>query len=62
MEHEDVLVRRIDEFLDVIANIKMEDGKMGMNIVKQFNYVTFNIMGEMSFGDSWDMQLKAQPG
>ena len=62
MEHEDILIRRTDEFLDAIGNTKNEDGKIGLNIVKQFNYVTFNIMGEMSFGDSWELRLKEQPG
>lgn len=61
LEHEDVLVRRTDEFLGSIGKMQ-EDGKMGIDIVKQFNYVTFNIMGEMSFGDSWELRLKEQPG
>ena len=62
MKNEDVLIRRTDEFLDVIAGIESEDGKKGMDIVQKFNYVTFNIMGEMSFGDSWDLRMKEQPG
>ena len=62
LENEDVLIRRTDEFLDVIGNSQSEDGKKGMNIVQKFNYVTFNIMGEMSFGDSWDLRLEEQPG
>jgi hypothetical protein len=62
LENEDVLTRRTDGFLDTIGCIKSEDGKKGLNIVRQFNYVTFNIMGEMSFGDSWDLQLKGQRG
>ena len=62
MENEEVLLRRTDEFLDVIGGIQTEGGKKGMDIVQKFNYVTFNIMGEMSFGDSWDLQLKEQPG
>lgn len=62
LENEDVLIRRIDEFLGRIDNIKEEDGKKGLNIVRHFNYVTFDIMGEMSFGDSWDSQLKEQHG
>jgi len=33
-----------------------------MDIVRKFNCVTFNIMGEMSFGDSWDLRLREQPG
>ena len=62
IDNEQVLVRRTDEFLDVIGSIKAEDGMKGINIVQKFNYVTFNIMGEMSFGDSWDLRLKEQPG
>lgn len=62
MRNEDVLTRRTNEFLDVIGSIKSEDGKQGIDIVQEFNYVTFNIMGEMSFGDSWDLRLKNQPG
>jgi hypothetical protein len=52
LENEDVLVCRIDDFLDLIGSIKSEDGENGMNIVRQFSHVTFNIMGEMSFGNS----------
>ena len=62
LKHENVLIRRTDEFLDVIGGFKSEHGKKGMNIVQKLNYVTFNIMGEMSFGDSWDLRLKEQPG
>lgn len=62
MRHEDVLIRRTDEFLDAVGSIESENGKKGINIVKKFNYVTFNIMGEMSFGDSWDLRLKEQSG
>ncbi|KAF6240626.1 hypothetical protein HO173_001297 [Letharia columbiana] len=60
MRNEDVLIRRTDDFLDAIGGIESEDGKNGINIVRNFNYVTFNIMGEMSFGDSWDLRLKEQ--
>lgn len=62
MRHEDVLIRRVDEFLDAVGSIESEDGRRGINIVQKFNYVTFNIMGEMSFGDSWDLRLKKQRG
>ena len=62
IRNEDVLIRRTGEFLDAIGGIESENGKRGINIVRKFNYVTFNIMGEMSFGDSWDKRLKEQPG
>ena len=62
MRNEDVLIRRTNEFLDIIGAIKDEDRKKGMNVVQKFNYLTFNIMGEMSFGDSWDLRLIEQPG
>ena len=62
VRNEDVLIRRTDEFLDAIGGIESENGKKGIDIVQKFNYVTFNIMGEMSFGDSWDKRLKEQPG
>ena len=62
MRNEDVLIRRTDELLDVIGGAKSEDGKKGVNVVEKFNYMTFNITGELSFGDSWDLRLKEQPG
>lgn len=62
MRNEDVLIRRTNDFLAVVGGIKYEDGRKGMNIVQNFNYLTFNIMGEMSFGDSWDLRLMEQPG
>ncbi|KAF8860170.1 cytochrome P450 [Acephala macrosclerotiorum] len=64
LENEDVLIRRTDEFLKTLADVNSvasRGGKRGFNIVQQFNYVTFNIMGEMSFGDSWDKRLEEQP-
>jgi hypothetical protein len=45
LENEDVLVRRTNEFIRQIGCIQSSDGRKGFNIVKQFNYVTFNIMG-----------------
>ena len=62
MRHEDVLMRRTDEFLNAVGGIESEHGEKGVNMVKKFNYVTFNIMGEMSFGDSWELRLKEQSG
>lgn len=48
LENEDVLVRRTNEFIRHIGSFASPDGKKGFNIVKQFNYVTFNIMGRQS--------------
>lgn len=62
LDNEDIVIRRSNEFLEMINGIKTENGKTGMNIVQKFNYVTFNIMGEMSFGDSWERRLKEQAG
>ena len=62
LRNEDILIRRTDEFLETIGDIEGENGRKGINIVQKFNYVTFDIMGEMSFGDSWDLRLKEQPG
>ncbi|KAL8725680.1 MAG: hypothetical protein Q9181_006318 [Wetmoreana brouardii] len=62
LKNDDVLIRRTNEFLDTIGIHQYNGGKRGMDIVKMFNYVTFNIMGEMSFGESWDLKLKEQPG
>ena len=62
MRNEDVLIRRTDELLDVIGGAKSEDGKKRVNVVEKFNCMTFNIIGELSFGDSWDLRLKEQPG
>jgi hypothetical protein len=44
LENEDILIRRTDEFVRNMKHIK-DDGKKGFDIVRQFNYVTFNIMG-----------------
>ena len=62
MENDEVLMRRTDEFLDVIGRTDTEHGQRGIDIVQKFNYVTFDIMGEMSFGDSWDIYLAEQLG
>lgn len=62
MENDEVLMRRTDEFLDVIGRTDTEHGRRGIDIVQKFNYVTFDIMGEMSFGDSWSIHLAEQSG
>ncbi len=52
LENEDVLVRRTDDFVKTLGTLGREGvgadskGKRGFNIVQQFNYVTFNIMGK----------------
>jgi hypothetical protein len=48
LENEDVLIRRTDEFINQIGQLQSPDGKRGINIVHQFNYVTFNIMGKLA--------------
>ena len=62
LQNEDILVRRVDEFLEEIQDLDGRGKKRGIDIDSMFNYVTFNIMGEMSFGDSWETQLERQPG
>ncbi|KAK2624871.1 hypothetical protein QTJ16_006064 [Diplocarpon rosae] len=63
LENEDVLVRRTDDFVRTIAALGRPEAeaRRGFNLVQQFNYVTFNIMGEMSFGESFETRLAAQP-
>lgn len=49
LENEDVLVRRTNDFIDTLAEVNQNaksKSKRGFNIVQQFNYVTFNIMGK----------------
>ena len=62
--NEDTLIRRTNEFLAVIGDkIMNEDSsEKGIDIFQHLNHVTFEIMGELSFGDSWDLQLEKQPG
>jgi hypothetical protein len=43
LDNEDVLVRRTDGFISQLGQI--QHGENGFNIVQQFNYVMFNIMG-----------------
>jgi cytochrome P450 len=47
LENEDVLVRRTTEFIQRIKSVQSTDGRKGFNVVKEFNYVTFNIMGKL---------------
>jgi hypothetical protein len=49
LENEDVLVRRTNDFIQTLAEENQKarsKSKRGFNIVQQFNYVTFNIMGK----------------
>ena len=62
LDNEDVLKRRTDDFLDDIGHAERETGQRGINIAQAFNYVAFNIMGELCFGDSWELRLEEQPG
>ncbi|KAL3424452.1 Isotrichodermin C-15 hydroxylase 7 [Phlyctema vagabunda] len=61
LDNEKVLIRRTNDFLRDIKRANNNDGERGFSIVRQFNYVTFNIMGEMSFGESFEERLKNQP-
>lgn len=47
LDNEDVLVRRTNEFIDTISVITANAPwpNQGFEIIKEFNYVTFNIMG-----------------
>lgn len=47
LENEDVLVKRTNNFISEIGKISATVRSQGFNIVQQFNYVTFNIMGEI---------------
>ncbi|KAI9048240.1 hypothetical protein LZ554_008035 [Drepanopeziza brunnea f. sp. 'monogermtubi'] len=58
---EDVPLRRTDEFVKAVGALQSQNKKRGFNIVRQFNYVTFEIMGEMSFGDFFDARLARKP-
>ncbi|PBP23483.1 cytochrome P450 [Diplocarpon rosae] len=68
LENEDVLVRRTDDFVRTIAALGRPEAeaRRGFNLVQQFNYVTFNIMGEPTRGmrgrDSRHNQVGARPG
>jgi esterase/lipase superfamily enzyme len=48
LENEEVLIRRTNDFVRQIGQLKSTNGKRGFNIVQQFNYVTFNIMGTLT--------------
>ena len=60
LDNEEILTRRTTEFLQALRDARFENGKRGIDIVRMFNYVTFDIMGEMSFGDSWELRQKEQ--
>ncbi|CZR68634.1 uncharacterized protein PAC_18533 [Phialocephala subalpina] len=60
LENEDVLIRT-NEFIREIGRLRSPDSKRGIDIIQQFNYLAFNIIGEMSFGDSFDSRLEEQP-
>jgi len=45
LDNDDVLIRRTNDFIKELAEIKSNDGRKGFNMIQQFNYVTFNIMG-----------------
>ncbi|KAK4184313.1 Isotrichodermin C-15 hydroxylase [Podospora australis] len=59
--HQKVITERTDEMLDSMCGIQYEDGKKGVNFVKWSYYVTYDIMGEMCFGDTWHTQTAKQP-
>ncbi|KAJ5038741.1 uncharacterized protein L3040_006421 [Drepanopeziza brunnea f. sp. 'multigermtubi'] len=46
--NEDVLVRRMDEFVKTVGALQSQNRKRGFNIVRQSNDVTFEIMGAES--------------
>lgn len=46
LENEDVLVRRTDEFISKLGSIQSPNGQRGFDIIREYNYLTFNIMGK----------------
>lgn len=47
LKNEDVLIRRIDGFVEKMRSMCGDDNmKEGFDIVRAFNYVTFDIMGK----------------
>ncbi|RYO99105.1 hypothetical protein DL763_001706 [Monosporascus cannonballus] len=59
--HEHVITRRTEEMLDGMHGLQEEEGKKGIDFVKWSYYVTYDITGEMCFGDLWDVQTAKQP-
>ncbi len=51
-EQEDIISRCVDTFLDKIGSIR-DARDNGLNIVKWFEMVAFDILGEMTFGESF---------
>lgn len=62
LENEDVLVRRTDEFVAKIAQIQSADWWQGIDIVREFNYVTFNIMGSYAWRRRGNVADKSKQG
>lgn len=53
LESEHVLQRKVDEFLNMMGGMRSEDGRKGVDIVKWFGYITWNIIGEYALAFSF---------
>ena len=58
MEQEVVLQRCIDSFVRKVG--WLGGGKRGINLVKWYEMVSFDILGEMAFGESFDCVEKGR--
>ncbi|KAK0612198.1 cytochrome P450 [Immersiella caudata] len=61
LEHERIIHRRTDEMMDRLHALREENGKPGIDIVKWSYHITYDITGEMCFGDTWEIQTAKQP-
>ncbi|KAL3420745.1 cytochrome P450 [Phlyctema vagabunda] len=54
LSNDEIVIRRVNEFLDDLAALGENEGSSGVDIKKLFSYVTFNIMGEMALGNTFE--------
>jgi hypothetical protein len=52
MEQEDIVNNCVDKFVEKIGSMKESTGK-GLNMTKWYEMVSFDILGEMAFGESF---------
>lgn len=51
VEQEDIVAHAVDEFIDRVG--KDGTGPKGLNMSKWYEMITFDVLGEMAFGQSF---------
>ncbi|KAK3946263.1 putative cytochrome P450 [Diplogelasinospora grovesii] len=60
-EQEHIVNQVVDKFIDRIGEVGEKEGSKGVNVTKWYEMVSFDILGEMAFGESFHCVQNGKP-